>query len=100
MTRVHVLVRGRVQGVFYRAEARDRAESLRVAGWIRNLPDGSVEAVFEGEDDRVESMVAWCRRGPAGAGVEAVDVEREEPVGEIGFSVRSSRKRPICQTCA
>src|SRR5207248_2077486 len=72
MTRVHVLVRGRVQGVFYRAEARDRAESLRVAGWIRNLPDGSVEAVFEGEDDRVESMVAWCRRGPAGAGVEAV----------------------------
>ena len=88
MTRVRVQVRGRVQGVFFRAEARARAESLGVAGWIRNLPDGSVEAVFEGEDERVESMVGWCRRGPTGAEVEAVDVEREEPVGEAGFRVR------------
>ena len=88
MTRARVQVRGRVQGVFFRAEARTRAESLGVAGWIRNLPDGSVEAVFEGEDERVESMVEWCRRGPAGAEVEAVDVEREEPVGEAGFRVR------------
>ena len=88
MTRVRVRVRGRVQGVFFRAEARARAESLGLAGWVRNLPDGRVEAVFEGEDDRVESMVEWCRRGPAGAGVEAVDVEREEPVGETGFRVR------------
>ncbi len=88
MTRVRVQVRGRVQGVFFRAEARARAESLGVAGWIRNLPDGSVEAVFEGEDERVESMVGWCRRGPTGAEVEAVDVEREEPVGEPGFRVR------------
>jgi len=77
-----------VQGVFFRAEARARAESLGLAGWVRNLPDGRVEAVFEGEDDRVESMVEWCRRGPAGAEVEAVDVEREEPVGETGFRVR------------
>ena len=88
MTRVRVQVRGRVQGVFFRAEARARAESLGVAGWIRNLPDGSVEAVFEGEDERVESMVGWCRRGPTGAEVEAVDLEREEPVGEPGFRVR------------
>jgi len=88
VTRVRVRVRGRVQGVFFRAEARARAESLGLAGWVRNLPDGRVEAVFEGEDDRVESMVEWCRRGPAGAGVEAVDVEREEPVGETGFRVR------------
>ncbi len=88
MTRVRVRVRGRVQGVFFRAEARARAESLGLAGWVRNLPDGRVEAVFEGEDDRVESMVEWCRRGPAGAEVEAVDVEREEPVGETGFRVR------------
>jgi len=88
VTRVRVQVRGRVQGVFFRAEARARAESLGVAGWIRNLPDGSVEAVFEGEDERVESMVGWCRRGPTGAEVEAVDVEREEPVGEPGFRVR------------
>jgi acylphosphatase len=88
VTRVRVRVRGRVQGVFFRAEARARAESLGLAGWVRNLPDGRVEAVFEGEDDRVESMVEWCRRGPAGAEVEAVDVEREEPVGETGFRVR------------
>ena len=88
MTRVRVQVRGRVQGVFFRAEARARAESLGVAGWIRNLPDGSVEAVFEGENERVESMVGWCRRGPSGAEVEAVDVEREEPVGEPGFRIR------------
>ena len=88
MTRVRVQVRGRVQGVFFRAEARARAESLGVAGWIRNLPDGRVEAGFEGEDERVESMVGWCRRGPTGAEVEAVDVEREEPVGETGFRVR------------
>ena len=87
MRRVRVQVRGRVQGVFFRAEARARAESLGVAGWIRNLPDGRVEAVFEGEDDHVESMVEWCRRGPTGAEVEAVDVEREEPVGERGFRV-------------
>jgi len=88
VTRVRIQVRGRVQGVFFRAEARARAESLGVAGWIRNLPDGSVEAVFEGENERVESMVGWCRRGPTGAEVEAVGVEREEPVGETGFRVR------------
>ena len=88
MMRMRVRVRGRVQGVFFRAEARARAESLGLAGWIRNLPDGRVEAVFEGEDERVESMVEWCRRGPAGAEVDAVEVEREESVGETGFRVR------------
>jgi acylphosphatase len=88
VTRARVQVRGRVQGVFFRAEARARAESLGIAGWIRNLPDGSVEAVFEGEDERVESMVGWCRRGPSGAEVESVQVEREEPAGETGFRVR------------
>ena len=88
MKRARVQVRGRVQGVFFRAEARARAESLGVAGWIRNLPDGRVEAVFEGADEHVESMVDWCRRGPAGAEVEEVDVEREAPVGETGFRVR------------
>jgi acylphosphatase len=86
--RARVQVRGRVQGVFFRADARARAESLGVAGWIRNLPDGRVEAVFEGEDEQVESMVEWCRRGPAGAEVEEVHVEREEPAGETGFRVR------------
>jgi acylphosphatase len=88
MTRVRVVVRGRVQGVFFRAEARARADSLGLAGWIRNLPDGSVEALFEGEPELVESMVAWCRRGPSGAAVEQVVVESEEPTGETGFRVR------------
>jgi acylphosphatase len=86
--RVRVLVRGRVQGVFFRAETQTRAESLGVAGSVRNLPDGSVEAVFEGDAERVESLVDWCRRGPAGASVESVDVQPEEPSGERGFDVR------------
>ncbi len=81
-------VRGRVQGVFFRAEARERAESLGVAGWIRNAGDGSVEAVFEGTDEQVESLLVWCRRGPAGARVEEVEAVQEEPAGETGFQVR------------
>jgi len=81
-------VRGRVQGVFFRAEARARAESLGVAGWIRNAEDGSVEAVLEGDDEQVESLLAWCRRGPAGARVDEVEAVREEPAGETGFQVR------------
>ena len=88
MSRVHVRIRGRVQGVFFRAEARARAESLGIAGWIRNAEDGSVEAAFEGDEERVQSMVGWCRRGPAGARVDDVEVESEEPTGETGFRVR------------
>jgi acylphosphatase len=86
--RMRVQVRGRVQGVFFRAEAGSRAESLGVAGWIRNLPDGGVEAVFEGDEDRVESMVDWCRRGPRGAVVESVETAEESPAGETRFEVR------------
>jgi acylphosphatase len=83
-----VIVRGRVQGVFFRADARDRARSLGLSGWVRNNRDGTVEAAFEGDDAHVDSMVDWCRRGPAGAVVEDVDVSWEEPRGESGFSVR------------
>jgi acylphosphatase len=85
---MRVRVRGRVQGVFFRTETRSRAESLGLAGWVRNAPDGSVEAVFEGEPERVESMVEWCRRGPGGAIVEDVEAVSEEPAGETGFRVR------------
>jgi acylphosphatase len=88
LTRVRVRIRGRVQGVFFRAEARARAESLGVAGWIRNADDGSVEAVLEGADEQIESLLEWCRRGPAGALVEEVEAVREEPAGEIGFQVK------------
>jgi acylphosphatase len=88
MKRAQVRVRGRVQGVFFRAEARARAESLGVGGWIRNAPDGTVEAIFEGDEEQVDSMVDWCRRGPSGARVDDVEVEPEEPTGETGFDVR------------
>ena len=88
MKRARVVVSGVVQGVFFRTETRDRARSLGVAGWIRNVPDGTVEAAFEGDDERVDSMVEWCRRGPSGANVEHVDVEWVEPEGEAGFSIR------------
>ncbi len=88
MKRARVRVKGSVQGVFFRVETRDRARSLGVSGWVRNLQDGAVEAVFEGPEERVESMVAWCRRGPAGARVESVDVDWEDPVREEGFAVQ------------
>jgi acylphosphatase len=87
VTRARVRVHGRVQGVFFRVETRDRARSLGLAGWVRNCGDGSVEAVFEGERARVQSMVDWCGRGPSGASVESVDVVWEEPASEGGFRV-------------
>jgi acylphosphatase len=81
-------VRGAVQGVFFRVETRDRARSLGLAGWVRNVPDGSVEAVFEGDSERVESLIDWCRRGPRGADVDDVEVSDEDPQGEEGFAVQ------------
>jgi acylphosphatase len=86
--RARARVHGRVQGVFFRAETRSRAQSLGLAGSVRNLPDGTVEVVAEGEDDRVGSLVDWLGRGPAGAQVERVEVVEEQPVGESGFQVR------------
>lgn len=88
MKRARVRVQGSVQGVFFRVETRDRARSLGVSGWVRNLQDGAVEAVFEGPGEPVESMVEWCRRGPAGAQVASVDVDWEDPAREEGFAVR------------
>jgi acylphosphatase len=83
--RARVRISGLVQGVYFRAETHERAVSLGVAGWVRNTWDGAVEAVFEGEDDRVEGLISWCRRGPAAARVTEVSVEWEEPAGETGF---------------
>ena len=83
--RVHVTVSGRVQGVGFRHAAGQRARSFDVAGWVRNNADGTVEAVFEGEPERVDALVAWCRRGPGGARVDDVRVELEAPNGERGF---------------
>ena len=88
VARARAVISGRVQGVFFRAEARARARSLGVAGWVRNRPDGAVEAAFEGSRAAVESMLRWCEQGPAGARVAAVDVIWEPPVGDEGFEVR------------
>lgn len=88
MARAHLVVRGRVQGVFFRDETRRRARSLGVAGWVANRPDGAVEAIFEGRRDAVESMAAWCGRGPSGARVDDVQTTWEDPSGEDGFAVR------------
>ena len=79
---------GRVQGVFFRDSARSAASSRGVAGWVRNAPDGTVEACFEGDEDAVASMVEWCRRGPSRAQVSRVDVEDVSPEGLGGFEVR------------
>jgi acylphosphatase len=80
-----VRISGQVQGVGFRFEARDRARSLGLSGFIGNELDGTVDAAFEGPEERVESMVDWCRRGPSGASVEDVQVEWEDPRGEMGF---------------
>jgi acylphosphatase len=88
MKRAEVTVRGMVQGVFFRVEARDRARSLGLSGWVTNAGDGTVRAAFEGDDERVASMVDWCGRGPRGAHVDDVEVHWTEPQGETGFSIR------------
>jgi acylphosphatase len=88
IARARVKVAGRVQGVFFRVEARDRARSLGLAGWVRNAHDGSVEASFEGPAERVHSMVEWCRRGPALAEVHDVSVDWEKPEGGRDFQIR------------
>jgi len=87
-TRAHVFVSGTVQGVSYRATTRDTAESRDVAGWVRNLDDGRVEAVFEGEQDAVEAMAEWCHTGSPRAQVDDVEVEYGNATGESGFEVR------------
>jgi len=87
--RVHLVVSGRVQGVAFRACAADEARRLGLRGWVRNLPDGRVEAEAEGERAAVERLGAWCRRGPPAARVSAVDLEWGEPAGaEATFEVR------------
>ena len=86
--RARVVVGGHVQGVFFREETRRRARSLGIAGWVANRPEGTVEAVFEGPREQVESMVGWCSRGPSGARVDDVQVAWEDPRGDEGFAVR------------
>ena len=85
--RRRVTAHGRVQGVFFRDSTREAAERLGVAGWVRNTGEGTVEAVFEGDAEAVESLVELCRSGPGSADVERLDVDEEEPEGLEGFKV-------------
>jgi acylphosphatase len=86
--RRRVLVSGRVQGVWFRESCRREAEARGVSGWVRNCPDGKVEAAFEGQPDAVEALVGWCSIGPMRARVVRVEVTDELPTGEPGFRVR------------
>jgi acylphosphatase len=88
MTRRRVVVHGFVQGVFFRDTVRRHAVAKDVTGWVRNNRDGTVEAVFEGEPDAVEQLVAFCHNGPRGARVDRVEVVEETPEGLSGFAIR------------
>jgi acylphosphatase len=89
MKRVHVYISGRVQGVFFRAETQRTAKSFNLAGWVRNMADGRVEALFEGDDANVDKMLAWCHIGPPAARVEEVLTEEEPFIGEFrDFNVK------------
>ena len=86
--RAHVLVSGAVQGVNFRGATQEKAEEIGLNGWVRNLQDGRVEAVFEGEAEAVRQMIEWCESGPSSAGVDDVSVGQETPEGLSGFEVR------------
>jgi acylphosphatase len=88
--RAHVFVSGRVQGVFFRSETKYKAVSHNVKGWVRNLPDGRVEAVFEGGEEAVKVLIEFCKRGPSGARITNVDLTWENFTEEFdAFKVRS-----------
>jgi acylphosphatase len=87
--RAHVFVSGMVQGVFFRSETQYEAKKRGVKGWVRNLPDGRVEAVFEGEEEKVKELINFCKHGPPGARVTSVDVRWENYTGEFkDFEIR------------
>jgi acylphosphatase len=88
MKRVRVLVSGKVQGVFFRGECADTANHHGVTGFVRNLPDGRVEAAFEGPDEAVDAMVTWCHQGSSWARVDSVEVEAQSQAGDAEFRVR------------
>lgn len=87
--RAHLFVSGWVQGVFFRANTRDKALRYGVKGWVRNLPDGRVEVICEGEREDIQRLIEWCKKGPPGARVEDVEVHWEEYRGEFEtFSIK------------
>ena len=90
LRRAHLRIHGTVQGVSFRAYARDQARRLKLCGWVRNLADGDVEAIAEGNSDEIEAFVAWCHKGPPEAAVESVSLGEENPTpGEFSaFEIR------------
>ena len=88
-TNVHVIISGRVQGVWFRSDTKQKAEQLGITGWVKNTIGGNVEAIFEGEEDIVKEMIDWCHRGPPLAQVEHVEVKNQDPTnGFEDFSIR------------
>jgi len=86
--RLHVVIEGMVQGVFFRAGTREESGKLGLTGWVRNCPDGRVEAVFEGNQEKIDLILAWCRKGPPGAVVRNVETVWEPATGEYdSFSI-------------
>jgi acylphosphatase len=89
MKRAHLFISGRVQGVFFRSNTRKKALELGLGGWVRNMNDGRVEAVFEGEESSIEKVITWCHQGPSYASVDDVEVSWEEFRDEFQtFSIR------------
>ena len=88
-SKVHVVISGRVQGVWFRANTKEKAKKLGITGWVRNTSSGNVEGVFEGEESLIQEMIEWCYRGPPLAKVANVEVKNQEPTNDFNdFSIR------------
>jgi acylphosphatase len=85
MRTVHLIIKGKVQGVYYRASAKDVARDIGVTGWVKNMPDGNVEVIVSGSEERVEKFIEWCRKGPKNAEVTEVIVNdsKEKPLTDF-----------------
>lgn len=88
MPTIHLLIKGKVQGVFYRASAKEIADKLKVAGWVKNTPDGTVEAVVTGSDEQIQSFIEWCKEGPAKAKVTDVIITRQPEISYKSFTIQ------------
>ena len=86
---MHIVIEGMVQGVFFRAGTREESYKLGLTGWVKNCPDGRVEAVFEGDRDKIDQILEWCKKGPPGAAVRNVETVWEQATGEYdSFSIK------------
>lgn len=86
--RVHVFIKGKVQGVFFRKNTKNKADELGISGWVKNLADGRVEAVFEGEKNKVKKMIDWCYKGSSASKVEKIEVNKQKEQDLKGFQIK------------